>query len=90
MEVLRGAVETLRRHRPNLLIEIEQRHSPTPILKTFQWLDALGYAGELLDPDGGGRRPLSEFDVAEHQEGRRRLIAERRYVSSFIFRPAPH
>jgi hypothetical protein len=49
LEVLRGGIETLRRHRPNLLIEIEQRHSPVPIFHTLDFLASLGYAGEFLD-----------------------------------------
>lgn len=84
LQVLRGGEKTLRRHRPNLLIEIEQRHSPIPIDQTFGFLESLGYRGEFLD--GANRRvPLSTFDPAVHQVPREEWIGTANYVSNFIF-----
>jgi FkbM family methyltransferase len=88
LEVLRGAVETLARHRPNLLIEIEQRHSTVPIDQTFSFITAQGYNGEFLDP-AGQLVALSKFDPAVHQVPREDWIATPKYVSNFIFRPKP-
>ena len=84
LEVLRGGINTLRRHRPNLLIEIEQRHSPVPICDTFEFLLSLGYVGEFLDCTGT-RQPLSCFDVREHQTRRLGEIGTPAYVNNFIF-----
>ncbi len=86
LHVLRGGVETLQRHRPNLLIEIEQRHSSVPISETFRFLTSLGYEGEFLDP-GGRHLPLDAFDVDEHQTRKISRIGTPDYVSNFIFRP---
>jgi FkbM family methyltransferase len=84
LEVLRGGINTLRRHRPNLLVEIEQRHSPVPIGETFQFLTSLGYAGEFLDRTGR-RCPLACFDVTEHQMRHLCDIGTPAYVNNFIF-----
>jgi FkbM family methyltransferase len=85
LEVLRGGIDTLRRHRPNLLVEIEQRHSPVPIRDTFEFLTALGYVGEFLDGTGT-RQPLSCFDVTEHQRRQLADIGTPAYVNNFVFR----
>ncbi len=83
LEVLRGGEETLRTHRPNLLIEVEQRHSTTPIAGTFDFVTSLGYAGEFIEADGS-HQPLSTFSVETHQTGR---LGMKNYISNFIFRP---
>jgi hypothetical protein len=86
LQVLGGAAETLRRHRPNLLIEIEQRHSPVPIAQTFDHVLSAGYRGEFLGADGEVI-PLSEFDPLKHQVPQPQRPAGQLYVSNFIFRP---
>jgi FkbM family methyltransferase len=84
MEVLRGGVETLKKHRPTLLIEIEQRHSSIPISQTFDFVLAQNYRGEFLDRDGHFT-PLSNFDPQKHQvDG---PVKSPDYVFNFIFRP---
>ena len=88
LEVLRGGVETLRLHRPNLLVEIEQRHSPVPIFHTFDFLASFGYAGEFLD-ESGARKALSCFDIVEHQTRRLGAVGTPAYVSNFIFQYRP-
>jgi FkbM family methyltransferase len=86
LAVLQGAAETLRRHRPNLLIEIEQRHSNLPIQQTFDWITSAGYRGEFLDTNGNPA-PLSIFDVQKHQTSRLSELPGPAYVSNFIFYP---
>jgi FkbM family methyltransferase len=83
LDVLRGGEETIKRHRPNLLVEIEQRHSPVPISETFQFITSLGYRGEFVE-EGGARAPLSSFTVETHQTAR---LGQRSYISNFIFLP---
>jgi FkbM family methyltransferase len=92
MNMLKGAVETIRRERPLVLIEIEQRHLATPITGHFAFISALGYRGGFLD--GGTFRPLSEFNWELHQKPFEDAIkAEHyrgvrgRYVCNFIFEP---
>ena len=41
--VLEGAVNTINKDKPNLLIEIEKKHRSDSIKKTFDYLDDLGY-----------------------------------------------
>jgi FkbM family methyltransferase len=64
-EVLRGAAETLRRCRPVLSIEIEERHRPGSTRSVPAFLDALGYDG--LWESWGAWRPMAEFDPATMQ-----------------------
>jgi FkbM family methyltransferase len=65
LSVLEGADDTLRRSRPTLLVEIEQRHQRQPIDRTFRHLAALGYDGFFFGPRGIS--PVSEFDVERDQ-----------------------
>lgn len=87
LDVFRGGVRTLARHRPNLLVEIEQRHASHPIAETFDFLTAENYHIEFLDP-AGHRRPLVAFDPALNE-----MLVDSEgtplpgYVSCFIFTP---
>ena len=64
-DVLAGAGGCLRRHRPALLLEIEQRHQERPIQKTFDDLAALGYEAYFVR--GQALFPLAEFDLERDQ-----------------------
>jgi FkbM family methyltransferase len=86
LSVLQGGVQTLRKHRPNLLIEIEQRHSSIPITETLKWIESADYRGEFLGIDGIPL-PLSTFDVDQHQTSRLNQVGKPGYVSNFIFYP---
>ncbi len=79
--VLRGASETLKRCRPNLLIEIEERHKPGATADIPRALGEAGYAGWFLL--GGEWRPLSAFDAAKHQR-----VDEPPYINNFVFLPS--
>ncbi|HEX7120551.1 MAG TPA: FkbM family methyltransferase [Longimicrobiales bacterium] len=88
MEVFRGAAAVLSRDRPNLLVEIEQRHFPEPIGERFAFFRGQGYAGYFLD-GAGALRPVEEFDAMLHQAGGVAGGAgEGAYVNNFIFLPA--
>lgn len=65
LATLRGAQELLRRDRPPILIEIEQRHQDGPMDEVLDLLRSLGYDGWTLD--GPRPRPLAEFDVQRDQ-----------------------
>jgi FkbM family methyltransferase len=79
--VLRGAVETLKRNRPNLLIEIEERHKPGATTEIPRMLGEAGYMGWFLLGDEW--RPLSAFDAAKHQR-----VGEAPYINNFVFLPS--
>ena len=88
LDVLGGAAETLKRCRPLLFVEIEQRHHREPITEVFDHIACLGYDGAFLD--GSGRlRPLSEFDVERCQlEATFRPDREQPYINNFFFSPS--
>lgn len=88
LSVLRGAETTLRRSKPALVVEIEQRHQSAPVHETFSYLAELGYAGYFLGR--AGLRPLEQFDVERHQLAPLRASAmdqttPAEYVSDFLF-----
>lgn len=81
--VLKGGIETLKKYSPNLLIEIEERHSPVPISQTFSMLKELGYDGFFLNSERD-HIPLSEFDLYRNQ-----ILPEVKspeYINNFIFK----
>ncbi len=89
--VLEGGLDVLTRHRPTLVIEIEQRHRARPMTETFSLLSDLGYAGWALTERGPMN--LAGFDIERDQL---RLIADdpetltppSGYVNDFVFAPA--
>jgi len=83
--VLEGAGATLARHKPLLLVEIEQRHHDDPIDRIFETVLGMGYRGEFVLP-GRGVRPLSEFSVDLYQRAGAGN-GDRVYVNNFFFRP---
>ena len=91
LAVLRGAVHTLERNRPALLVEAEERHHPNAVAAITELLAGLGYAGYF--DLGDGRLPIEEFDAAQHQNpanigGREEgWAASGVYVNNFVFVP---
>lgn len=85
LEVLRGAVDTLRREQPLLLVEIEQRHLRFPMAEVFDFIQALGYAGWFLA--AGRLRPLAEFAYESHQQPFLADVNNPAYVNNFFFLP---
>lgn len=85
--VLRGAAETVRREKPVLVIEVEQRHlGTTPVGDVLAEVEALGYGGWfLLD---GVWTPLAAFDYAKHQAPYENDTGNAAYVNNFLFLPA--
>ncbi|MFC7549631.1 FkbM family methyltransferase [Plantactinospora sp. GCM10030261] len=90
---LRGAEDTIRRDRPLLLVEVEDRIQPVgPVLEL---LAGWGYRPYVMPRDRW--LPLAEFDLVAHQReavGRvrqsfaRRVVAPwPRYVNMVLFRP---
>jgi FkbM family methyltransferase len=92
LAVLRGGADTLRRNQPTLLIEAEERHHPGAVAAITEFLAGLGYTGYF--DIGGIRRPITEFDSAEHQDpaniaGWKDGWAIRGvYINNFLFVPA--
>jgi FkbM family methyltransferase len=90
-EVLRGGLETLRRHHPTLLVECEARHRPGKVANdVFLLLESIGYRGSFFYR--GRRLPLAEFRAGEHQPSVAiGLSPPRGYVNNFAFEhPSRH
>lgn len=83
--VIQGALETLDRERPALLIEVEHRHASYEVGDLFATLDELGYRGRFLY--GDRLRPLAEFSMERHQHLPLRDPASGPYVENFFFEP---
>ena len=79
-EVLEGARETIRRERPVMIIEIEERYTKVPIEIALQRVLDLGYVGMFLVH--GTLRPLEQFDPIAHHR-----VADDSYVANFLFFP---
>jgi hypothetical protein len=92
--VLDGAVETIRRCLPRLLVEIDERLSPGGLIRAKAFFDPLGYRGYYVH-DGRLER-IEDFSIAEMQKLSRlpdltAPLQERarfgRYIYNFIFLP---
>lgn len=82
LSVIAGAAETLRRHRPNLVIEMEERHAKRPIANMLAEVCAHGYEAFVLDR--GTLRHTSQIDLrARHAEATSRAD----YVFNWVFLP---
>lgn len=85
-KVLEGAMDTLVREKPVILIEIEQRHtSGIPMTSVFSTIIALGYEGFFISRDG--LRPLSHFSYETNQQPFLNNVMCKDYINNFIFKP---
>ena len=80
LAVFRGAEALLRRDKPVLLFECEQRHhGGRSITEVFRFLEGLGYRGRFFC--GEQLLPLERFDVNRHQAA----IDDPGYCNNFVF-----
>jgi FkbM family methyltransferase len=78
-KVIRGALETLRKNRPVLVVEIERRHTGKPVRDTLALVESLGYAGWFFE--GESKRPTDEYREEMQEPG------HPHYVNDFLFVP---
>jgi FkbM family methyltransferase len=83
--VLQGAVETLKRDRPNLFIENEHAHAGDAAEQVFALLRELGYRGAFVKH--GVLRDLTQFSFERDQILPRQGGDPAGYVKNFIFMP---
>lgn len=90
-EVLRGAEETLRTHRPVLVFECEERHlerssAAGSVREVIAWLEARGYAVSFVER--GELADAARYDPSRHQrrEGERFWDAPD-YCNNFVALP---
>jgi FkbM family methyltransferase len=93
--VLEGALQTIRRNRPRMLVEVEERLSPGGLAPARAYFEALSYRGFFVY--AGKLRPVEDFSVATMQNPAdlpdlTASLTERqrfgRYVYNFIFLPS--
>jgi FkbM family methyltransferase len=86
--VIDGAVDTIQRDRPLLLVEIEQRHHRSPVSEVFARIAELGYQGYFLDASHRVRL-ISEFDFERYQNQSAVLSkpSAGQYINNFLFEP---
>jgi FkbM family methyltransferase len=80
--VIEGARDTIHRDKPNLLIEIEERHNPGGFIRIWTRLRDWGYTGYFMERDE--LRPLTDFSIERHQNDPT-LACEGGYINNFIF-----
>jgi len=80
--VLRGAAETLKRERPTVLLELEERHTGAPIEKSLADLAAMGF--DVFFVRDGGLTPIAAFNPESDHRGR---YKHANYVFNFVLRP---
>lgn len=83
--VIDGASALIRRDRPRLLMEAEQRHLDEPLTELFARVIDEGYEGWFLHR--GRWHPLSEFDVQRHQLDHLDDLVGPDYVNNVLFTP---
>lgn len=79
--VLRGAVATLARCRPNLLVEVEDRHNEGCVRRLLDWMNAQRYRAFCILH--GSLRDLTDLDLSVHQA----TTAAEYYARNVIFLP---
>jgi FkbM family methyltransferase len=92
--VLNGAVETIRRCQPRMLVELEERLSPGGLVRAKAYFAKLGYSGYFVCK--GRLEPIERFSIEEYQQpcnlpNLTAQLTERqrfgRYLYNFIFLP---
>lgn len=82
MAVIAGAAETLRRYRPNLIVEIEEKHTHRPIDELLSMVCSHGYEAFALDQ--GMLRRVKQIDLlARHSAA----AGQAGYIFNWIFLP---
>lgn len=82
LAVLRGARETIARDRPNMIIEMEQRHTGRDIGDDLDAVEAMGYETFFIGRQGLQRR--TAFDPVRHHQPDTHPSD---YVFNFVFLP---
>jgi FkbM family methyltransferase len=89
LAVLEGALETLKRNQPSILLEAEERHRARAVATVKEFLEALGYEGYMLEREA--LVSIRSFDPTFHQSAeaaRARRLTGRQgnsYINNFVF-----
>ena len=83
--VLRGGIGLLSREKPNIVVEVEERHNPGSVKRVSDFLRGLGYEGFYLHDEK--LVPIAEFRIERDQPMRNVGTSGKigRYINNFIF-----
>ena len=86
-KVLKGAIATITREQPNLIVEIEERHNPGAVMRVVTLLKNLGYNGYFFDKEKIQR--VENFDLERDQNPLHVSVKGKtgHYINNFIFTP---
>ena len=63
MEVIKGSIELIKKNKPTLLIEIEEKHTQKPVEQTINYIKGLGYeCYQLRNQD------IIKFKLSDHKK----------------------
>lgn len=80
LNIFKGGVETLTKHKPKIIVEIESRHiGKEKVIETIQFLESMGYKGRFVK--GASYLPISAFDFNIYQN----RADKKNYCNNFIF-----
>jgi FkbM family methyltransferase len=89
--VLKGAKETIKHNRPNLLIEIEDRHKKDALLNVPAFLEQFNYMAFFIE--NNELKLMNDFDKAIHQDANNigdytnGYLRKGVYINNFVFIP---
>ena len=85
LNVIKGAIKTIQRWNPILLIEIEQRHNIQNIDSVFNFIQSLGYLGFFFK-----NKKIFSIDEFNYDNDQKRFLQNpdsKKYINNFIFIP---
>jgi len=85
LNVINGAIETIKKFKPTILIEIEQRVHDFDINKIFNFIINLGYQIDFYDLKKMEFQPIEKFSVPKHQNNDK--IKSSEYINNFFCIP---
>ncbi len=84
IKTLSGAKETIKKFLPTLMVEMEQRHHPTPIWKEISEVANWGYDAKYLNRDRFTLEPLTEDIILQNTNDEKNKT---QYINNIIFIP---
>ncbi len=87
LEVFKGAEEILKKDKPKLIFECENRHlNNLTVEDVFAYLGGLGYKGLFFWK--GKLMPVSQFEAEKHQAiAGSEIVDKKAYANNFVFEP---
>ena len=85
LKILHGGKKSIKKLKPIMLIEIEQRHHKVNIDEIFNYILNLGYNMKFYDLMNSEFKPISKFSVAQHQNYSK--IKSSEYINNFFCIP---